>query len=74
MTSTNCRISPLILEELSHGEKRILSLVVSIRKVLARTEVFKGDLPAVVKLALRKLIASGTVYEIDGVYTIRRPR
>ena len=74
MTTSPCRISLLVLEQLALGEKRILSLVVAIRRVLARSEVFKGDLNAVVKVAVRKLVAAGAIFDMDGVYSLRRAR
>lgn len=74
MALSHSRISSLVLEELTLGERRLLSLIVAVRKTLAQTEVFRGDLPAVVKLAVRKLVVAGVVFEVDGVYTLRRPR
>ena len=72
MVTPSTSITPLILEKLGEGEKRSLSLVVSIRKSLGQSAFLKGDLSAVVNSALRKLIASKQVIEVDGVYSLAR--
>jgi hypothetical protein len=64
------RISQLILEQLAGGEKRVLSLVVSICKVLRRSEAVKGNLSTTVKSALRTLVASRAIVDVDGVYSL----
>jgi hypothetical protein len=74
MALSHDQISSLVLEELSNGERRLLALVVAVRKSLSRTQVFRGDLASVVKLSVRKFIASGMVHEVDGLYTLRRQR
>ncbi|CAN5456311.1 hypothetical protein BH09PLA1_BH09PLA1_14740 [soil metagenome] len=69
----NCppsRINQLILEQLADGERRVLSLVVAIRKTLTRAEAGKGDLTAMVKSALRKLVAARAVVDVDGMYSL----
>lgn len=48
---------------------RLLSLVVSIRRS-AGGMAFKGDLSARVQTALRTLIASKSVINTDGVYSL----
>jgi hypothetical protein len=64
------RVSRLIVDQLSSREMRVLSLTVAVRKALDSREVFKGDLGASVRSALRKLIASRTVVEVDGTYSL----
>jgi hypothetical protein len=66
------RISLLILHELAAGEKGVLSLVVAIRRALGRSEKLKGDLAQMVNSALRKLVASQTVVDDDGRYSLAR--
>ncbi len=70
MVTPSTSITPLILEKLAEGEKRSLTLVVSIRRSLGRSAFLKGDLSAVVNSALRKLIATKKVIEVDGVYSL----
>jgi len=70
MVTPSTSITPLILEKLGEGEKRSLTLVVSIRRSLGRSAFLKGDLSSVVNAALRKLIASKKVIEVDGVYSL----
>lgn len=72
MVTPSTSITPLILEKLGEGEMRSLSLVVSIRRSLGQGAFLKGDLSAVVNTALRKLVASGKVVEMDGVYSLAR--
>jgi hypothetical protein len=63
-------ITDLVLRQLRLREMRVLSLVVAVRKNLLPTEVFKGDLTAAVKSALRKLVAEQIVMEEDGTFTL----
>jgi hypothetical protein len=72
MVTPSTSIAPLILEKLGEGEKRSLTLVVAIRRSLGKSAFLKGDLSAVVNSALRKLIASKKVIEVDGVYSLAR--
>jgi hypothetical protein len=67
---TTDRITQLILDQLSRGEKRLLVLTVAVRKCLVAPEGTKGDLPAAVKAALRKLIATDIVVDEEGVYSL----
>jgi hypothetical protein len=60
----------LILEQLGHGEMRLLSLLVAIRKTFGPSSAFKGDLSMAVKATLRKLVASQIVTETDGIYSL----
>lgn len=62
-------LSELILTQLAHGEMRLLVLVVRIRKSLGGS-IIKGDLSARVLSALRGLIASKSVVNTDGVYSL----
>jgi len=70
MRTAKVPISELIVDQLSHGEKRILVLVVALRKSLGGSTHVKGDLSAVVVTALRKLIASKMVVEHEGSYSL----
>jgi hypothetical protein len=66
------RVSPIILDELARGERRVLSLVVAVGRELDRGEAVKGDLTATVKSALRTLVASKAVVDEDGMYSLAR--
>jgi hypothetical protein len=71
MSNSPCRsgqISLLILARLGLSESRLLSLLVAIRKDLSGRGPVKGDLGGMVKTALRQLVASGRVIEVDGTY------
>ncbi len=70
MAASTVHIDQMILTQLEGGDRRVLSLVVSIRNVLNRTGSVKGDLSSMVKSALRKLVAAGTVVDVDGVYSL----
>jgi hypothetical protein len=63
------QIQSLIVDQLAQGEMELLRLVVCIRRTLG-LESPKGDLPAMVKSALRTLIASKTVVDHDGRYSL----
>ena len=64
------RINQLILDQLAAGERRVLSLIVSVGNVLRRTETIKGDLAAMVKSELRRLVDAGAVVDADGMYSL----
>ena len=66
--SSPIEINSLILAQLAGGEKGVLRLVVAVRKAL-RFE--KGDLSQIVKSALRKLVASEAVVDVDGMYSLK---
>lgn len=66
------QVEQLIVKELAGGEMRVLSLTVAVRRAIHRTRVFKGDLSATVRTALRKLVASRQVVESDGMYSLAR--
>jgi len=68
------QISSLIVAQLAGGEKRMLSLVVGVRTTLGRSERVKGDLSEIVKSAVRKLVASKAVVDVDGLYSISPPK
>jgi hypothetical protein len=70
MSCSASRINQLILDQLAVSEKQVLSLVVAVRKSLDRSEAAKGDLTAMVKSALRRLIASKEVIDVDGMYSL----
>ena len=58
----------IVLNQLATGEKRLLTLVVSVRKEMGPAGNIKGDLSVMVKAALRKLVASKVVLDEEGVY------
>jgi hypothetical protein len=62
-------LTQLILDQLAGGEMRLLVLIVGIRKDLKGSGV-KGDLSARVQTALRGLVASKSIVNHDGVYTL----
>ena len=64
------RISRLILDQLAMGEMGSLVLLVAVRRAMGGAAPFKGDLAAAVKAALRKLVASQSITEVEGVYSI----
>ncbi|MEA2708638.1 MAG: hypothetical protein QOF78_1239 [Phycisphaerales bacterium] len=69
------QIQSLIVDQLARGEMEVLSLVVAIRRTLGLAESPKGDLAAMVKSALRTLVASKTVVDHDGRYSLSpRPK
>jgi hypothetical protein len=63
------QIDSLILEQLAGGEKGVLRLVVALRRRLGGFE--KGNLPAIAKSALHKLVVSQAVLDNDGIYSLR---
>ena len=74
--ASSMQINALIVAQLARGEKRILGLIVTVRKALAYDGGggVKGDLSAMVKSALRRLVAAGTVVDVDGMYSLARVR
>lgn len=64
------RVIPLILEELARGERRVLSLIVAVGKVLERSDAVKGNLTTTIKSALRTLVASNAIVDTDGMYSL----
>jgi hypothetical protein len=72
MRTPSDTLSQLILKQLAGGEMRLLSLVVGIRRSL-QGSVVKGDLSARVQGVLRTLIASKSVINEDGVYSLIEP-
>ena len=67
-------LSQHILNHLSAGESRVLSLVVAVRKTLGREDRIKGDLSEAVRLSLQKLVAAQTVTEADGMFSLAPTR
>ena len=64
------QLSQLIIEHLeANPGMRILALVVAIRRRLGKIP-WKGDLSTSVLLALRKLICSRIVVQIEGMYSL----
>ena len=63
-------IDALILEQLGRREMEILSLVVAVRRTLSREGNTKGDLSAMVKAALKRLVARKAVVDADGRYSL----
>jgi hypothetical protein len=72
MSCSNGRICQLIVDQLSAGEKRVLSLTVAVRRAMARDETFKGNLQSAVRASLKKLVASRDVVDSDGLYSLHR--
>jgi len=70
MRTAKASISQLIIDQLAHGEMRMLVLVVALRKTLGASAHIKGDLSSVVVVALRKLVASKVVVDNEGTYTL----
>jgi hypothetical protein len=68
------KINQMILDELSQGEKRLLVLTVAIRRAFGSSEGIKGDLSTAVKSALRKLITSKAVVDVEGVYSLTQQK
>ena len=68
------QIQSLIVDQLGRGEMEVLSLVVAVRRTLGVLESPKGDLAAIVKSALRTLVASKTVVDHDGRYSLSPPK
>jgi hypothetical protein len=69
---TTDRIERLILEQLAGREMRLLALLVSLRRALNGTAPFKGDLGRAVNAALRRLIASRSIVDTGGVFSLWR--
>src|SRR5580658_2713089 len=72
MRTAKAPISQLIVDQLAHGEMRMLVLVVALRKTLGASAHIKGDLSSIVVVALRKLIASKVVVDSEGTYSLNR--
>ncbi len=70
MSTSAVQLTDMIVEILTDGERRELSMVVAIRRRLNLAGTIKGDLAKLTKSGLRKLVAAGTVLERDGVYTL----
>jgi hypothetical protein len=68
------QIRTLIVDQLAQGEMEVLRLIVSVRRTLGVLESPKGDLAAMVKSALRTLVASKTIVDHDGRYSLSPPK
>jgi hypothetical protein len=64
------QIQSVIIDQLSAREMGVLSLVVAVRRTLGSSEKLKGDLSAMVKSALKTLVAGKRVVEDDGRYSL----
>jgi hypothetical protein len=64
------KINQMILEQLGRGEMRLLVLTVAVRRAFGGSEGVKGDLSTAVKSALRKLVSSKAVVDVEGVYSL----
>jgi hypothetical protein len=62
------QIQSLIVAQLAGREMGLLSLIVAVRRTLSQPE--KGDLSAIVKSALKALVASRAVVDDDGMYSL----
>ena len=70
MPSLQNQCSQMILDELAHGDRRLLSLTVAIRRTLNRSGTVKGSLTDMINSALRKLLATGQIEDVDGLYSL----
>ena len=70
MRTSPSRINELILSQLAGGERRVLSLTVSVGAVLRRNGAIKGDVGAMVKSELRRLVDAGAIVDADGMYSL----
>ena len=70
MRTVKLLIHQLIIDQLALGEMRMLVLVVALRKTLGQSGYIKGDLSAVVSVALRKLVATKVVKDCEGTYSL----
>jgi len=62
-------ISELIVDRLGAGGASHLILLVAVRRALNATP-FKGDLSAAVGSALRRLVQTGAVCHVEGIYSL----
>jgi len=67
---TAVHLQSLIVEQLTRGEMGALSLVVAVRRAQGPSVRSKGDLGALVKSALKSLVASKTIVDHDGRYSL----
>jgi hypothetical protein len=73
MPLLTARVTPLILEELARGERRVLSLTVAVGRQMERTGGVRENLATTVKSALRALVTSKEIIESgDGLYSLAR--
>jgi hypothetical protein len=70
MSSFTSRVTPLILDELARGERRVLSLVVAVRNALQRSDALRGNLTGTVRSSLRALTSSKAIVDADGMYSL----
>jgi hypothetical protein len=74
MATSRTPVSQLILDQLAQREMRVLALTVAIRKAMAGSPYFKADLSTTVKSALRTLVSSRVVVEVEGTYSLASHR
>jgi len=68
------KINQMIIDQLGQREMRLLTLTVAVRRAFGGSEGVKGDLSTAVKSALRKLVSSKTVVDVEGVYALANPK
>jgi len=68
--TTKQHICQLILDQLGEGEMGRLALLVGTRRALGGPPRFKGDLSAAVNAALRTLVASNEIVDVEGTYAL----
>jgi hypothetical protein len=69
MQTTSHNLNEIILSQLAEREMRLLGLIVGVRRSLGGSAI-KGDLAARVQSALRSLVASKSVIDEDGAYSL----
>jgi hypothetical protein len=70
MPTFTSRVTPLVLDELARGERRVLSLVVAVRSALQRSDALRGNLTGTVRSSLRALMSSKAIVDADGMYSL----
>jgi hypothetical protein len=71
MSAQFSQVTPLILDQLAIGERRVLSLIVSVTKAMQnQAGGVKGNPSALIRSALRALVAARTIVEVDGMYSL----
>jgi hypothetical protein len=70
--ASSMQIQSLVVDQLAGKEMGVLSLVVAVRRALSRPA--KGDLSAMVRSALKTLVASRAVIDHDGMYSLSPSR
>jgi hypothetical protein len=68
--ASSAQIQAVIVDQLAARQMGVLTLVVAVRRTLGRSEKLKGDLGAMVRSALKALLASNVVVDDDGMYSL----